>query len=148
MKKQRSLAGERFLDEIRELDGLIKSLKDQIEIEESLLMDTSVHYKDIQVQSSGSRNKMEEKIPKIADLISRMEKYIRELTKKKDLAWAIILELEPKMQTVMLQYYLQGKTLEQIAEKAGRSYRWTWSEKRAAVEEFSRIFEKVVDKCV
>lgn len=142
MKKQKSMAGQQFLDEVRELDKLIETLKDQIKIEESMLMNTSVRYKDIQVQSSGSRNMMEEKIPEIVDGINQLEDHIRELTKKKTLAMSIIKELNPRMQTVLLLYYIQGKTLDQIAEEMGRSYTWIWSEKRAAVEEFSKKFEK------
>ncbi|MCM1192911.1 MAG: hypothetical protein NC123_15615 [Butyrivibrio sp.] len=136
-------SGKEFLDEIREINSLIQSLKEQIAIEESRLTDTAVHYKEIQVQSSGSRNMMEEKIPKIADLTSQLEEHIRKLTAKQDLAWAIIRELRPRMQTVMLRYYIQGKTLEQIAEEMGKSYRWAWSVKREAVEKFSNIFEKI-----
>ena len=144
MRKQKSTEGQQFLDEIRELNKLIETWKSQLEIEKSMLINTSVRYKDIQVQSSGSRNMMEEKMPEIVDGINKLENHIKELIKKRTLAMSIIKEMNTRMQTVLLLYYIQGKTLEQIAEEMGRSYTWIWSEKRAAVEDFSKKFKKMI----
>lgn len=142
MRKQKCTEGQQFLEEIRELDKLIETWKRQIEIEKSILMNTSVRYKEIQVQSSGSMNMLEEKMPEIVDAINEMENHISELIKKKTLAMSIIEELSPRRQTVLLLYYIQGKTLEQIAEEMRRSYKWVWGEKRAAVKDFSNFFKE------
>lgn len=57
------MEGREYLKEIRESNKTLEILKQQIQIEEARLTDISVHYKDIQVQTSGSGNMMWEKVP-------------------------------------------------------------------------------------
>lgn len=142
MGKRENVAGREFLNEIRESNKTIEILKQQIEIEEARVMDISVHYKDVQVQSSGSGNMMWEKVPEIVSMINQLENNARKLAGKKDYAISIIQQLKPRRQSVLVLYYIQGKTIEKAAEEMKKSYRWFWDELQAAVMDFSRIFEE------
>ena len=141
--RRRGIAGQVFLEEVKELDKLIKQIKDQIEIEEGMLTDTAVHYKDIQVQTSGAKDMIGEKVPEIADLINDLKEYKRELADKKRLALTVIRKLQPRRQSILMLYYIQGKTLEKTAEEMGKSYTWLWDEMQEAVTDFSKIFEEI-----
>lgn len=136
------MEGREFLREIRESNKTIEILKRQIQIEESRLTDISVHYKDIQVQTSGSGNMMWEKVPEIVSLINQLESHYRELVEKKAHAISIIRQLKPRRQSVLMLYYIQGKTMEKAAEEMKKSYKWFWAELQAAGIDFSRIFEE------
>lgn len=136
------MEGREYLKEIRESNKTLEILKQQIQIEEARLTDISVHYKDIQVQTSGSGNMMWEKVPEIVSLINHMESYSRELAEKKDYAISIIRQLKPRRQSVLMLYYIQGKNMEKAAEEMGKTYRWFWDELQAAGMDFSRIFEQ------
>jgi len=141
--RKRGIAGQVFLEEVKDLDKLIKQIKDQIEIEEGMLTDTAVHYKDIQVQTSGAKDMIGEKVPEIADLINDLKEYKRELADKKRLALTVIRKLQPRRQSILMLYYIQGKTLEKTAEEMGKSYTWLWDEMQEAVTDFSKIFEEI-----
>lgn len=141
--RKRGIAGQVFLEEVKDLDKLIKQIKDQIEIEEGMLTDTAVHYKDIQVQTSGAKDMIGEKVPEIADLINDLKEYKRELADKKRLALTVIRKLQPRRQSILMLYYIQGKTLEKTAEEMGKSYTWLWDEMKEAVTDFSKIFEEI-----
>ena len=133
--RKRGIAGQVFLEEVKDLD--------QIEIEEGMLTDTAVHYKDIQVQTSGAKDMIGEKVPEIADLINDLKEYKRELADKKRLALTVIRKLQPRRQSILMLYYIQGKTLEKTAEEMGKSYTWLWDEMQEAVTDFSKIFEEI-----
>ena len=141
--RKRGIAGQVFLEEVKDLDKLIKQIKDQIEIEEGMLTDTAVHYKDIQVQTSGAKDMIGEKVPEIADLINDLKEYKRELADKKRLALTVFRKLQPRRQSILMLYYIQGKTLEKTAEEMGKSYTWLWDEMQEAVTDFSKIFEEI-----
>ncbi len=135
------MEGREFLKEVREANRTLEILKQQIQIEEDRLMDISVHYKDIQVQSSGSGNMMWEKVPEIVSMINQLETNARELAEKKNYAISIIRQLKARRQSVLMLYYIQGKTMEKAAEEMKKSYKWFWDELQAAVMDFSRLFE-------
>lgn len=143
------MEGRELLKEVREANRTLEILKQQIQIEEARLMDISVHYKDIRVQSSGSGNMMWEKVPEIVSLINQMEANARELAEKKAYAISIIRQLKTRRQSVLMLYYMQGKTMEKAAEEMKKSYRWFYDELQAAVMDFSRIFaEKQINNKV
>lgn len=84
-----------------------------------------------------------EKVPEIADLINDLKEYKRELADKKRLALTVIRKLQPRRQSILMLYYIQGKTLEKTAEEMGKSYTWLWDEMQEAVTDFSKIFEEI-----
>lgn len=134
--------GEKYLEEMKELDGLIKSLKQQIRHESNMLTDTAVHYKDIQVQSGGVKDIIGEKVPELTELKEQFTAYVKELSGKKVKALSIIKTMRTRRQRVIITYFMQNNTIEKTAEKMNKSYTWTWNEIQAAVLEFDKLFQK------
>lgn len=142
--KEECQPGKALLEQIRELDRLRVNLKRQIEQEEAMLMDISVRYREIQVQSSGARDLMSEKVPEIIDLESQLVDYMREIAEKKQKAFATIKKMKDiRWQQLLLLHYIQGLTLERTAEAMDKSYTWTWQEMQQALKDFEIIFESV-----
>ena len=137
------LKGRDYLESVRHIERLIERLKMQIELEESMLTDTAIHYKDVNVQTSGVKDLMSEKIPEIIELREELEKYIRSLERKKLTILRVIKRIDKlDQQQLIILRYLQGMTIEQTADSMGWSYTWTWNALRRAVEEFENLFEE------
>lgn len=127
---------------MRGLDNYIKQLNMQIEQEESLLTDISVHYKEVSVQTSGAKDLMSEKIPEIVELQNQLKAYVKELEGKKLLTLRLLKQMKDRRHSQLLMlYYMQNKTLEKTAEAMDKSYTWTWEEMQEAIQEFERLFK-------
>lgn len=136
------MTAKEYLEEIRELDNLIKTIKEQIEIETAKLTDTAVHYKEIQVQTSGAKDKIGERTPKIADFQIELEQYIQELQEKKSKALALIKKIPAKSQRLLILCYMQNKTMKEIEREMKLSHKSASEKKNKAVKEFEKIYEK------
>ena len=134
--------GEKHLEEMKELDGLIKSLKQQIRYEYNMIIDTAVHYKDIQVQSGGVKDIIGDKVPELTELEDQLTAYVKELSGRKQKTLSIIKSMSTRRQRVIMIYFMQNKTIEKTAEKMNKSYTWTWNTIQAAVVEFDKLFQK------
>lgn len=139
---EKTTRGREHLEQMRGLDNYIKQLNMQIEQEESLLTDISVHYKDVSVQTSGAKDLMSEKIPEIVELQNQLEAYVKELEGKKLLTLRLLKQMKDRRHSQLLMlYYMQNKTLEKTAEAMDKSYTWTWEEMQEAIQEFERLFK-------
>ena len=135
--------GRKHLEEMRDIDRFIKQLNMQIEQEESMLTDISVHYKEVNVQSSGAKDMISEKVPEIVELQQSLEEYVKELEQKKLVTLSILKKMKNRRRAqLLLLYYMQNKTLEQTAEAMDKSYTWTWEEMQEAITDFERLFKK------
>lgn len=137
------LKGRDLLESVRHIERLVEKLKMQIELEESILTDTAIHYKDVNVQTSGAKDLMSEKIPEIIELRRELELYIRSLEKKKLTIFRVVKRIDKlDQQQLIILRYLQGMTIEQTADCMGWSYTWTWNALQRAIEEFEELFEE------
>ncbi len=139
---EKTTRGREHLEQMRGLDNYIKQLNMQIEQEESLLTDISVHYKEVSVQTSGAKDLMAEKIPEIVELQNQLKAYVKELEGKKLLTLRLLKQMKDRRHSQLLMlYYMQNKTLEKTAEAMDKSYTWTWEEMQEAIQEFERLFK-------
>lgn len=139
---EKTTRGREHLEQMRGLDNYIKQLNMQIEQEESLLTDISVHYKEVSVQTSGAKDLMSEKIPEIVELQNQLKTYVKELEGKKLLTLRLLKQMKDRRHSQLLMlYYMQNKTLEKTAEAMDKSYTWTWEEMQEAIQEFERLFK-------
>lgn len=132
--------GKELLESMKSLDMLIKSVNEQIEMEESRLTDISVHYKEIQVKSGFTKNQFEEKCPEVVELMISLESYKQQLAESKSIALNVIKKLDMKSQSVLMYYYMQNRTIEQTAELLDKSYTWTIQKLKTAEKEFEKYF--------
>lgn len=133
--------GIQHLEEIKEIDKLIRKLKEKIIIENEKLTDTAVKYKEIQVQTSGATDKIGEKGPEIVDFQKEIEQYIKELNEKKIQTLAIMKQLPVKHQILIL-HYMNNKPWKEAAEEMKKSAKWVREEKRKALDGFCRLYDK------
>lgn len=139
---EKTTRGREHLEQMRGLDNYIKQLNMQIEQEESLLTDISVHYKEVSVQTSGAKDLMSEKIPEIVELQNQLKAYVKELEGKKLLTLRLLKQMKDRRHSQLLMlYYMQNKTLEKTAEAMDKSYTWTWEKMQEAIQEFERLFK-------
>ncbi|MCQ2087985.1 MAG: hypothetical protein MJZ37_08015 [Bacilli bacterium] len=142
MTTKYSCSGKELLESMKSLDMLVKSVGEQIAMEESRLTDVSVHYKEITVKSGFAKNKFEEQCPEIVDLMISLEAYKKQLAESKSTALKVIQKLDMKSQSVLMYYYMQNRTIEQTAEFLGKSYTWTIQKIKSAEKEFEKNFNK------
>ena len=102
MEKRQQSPGRKHLEEMKELDRLINQLKLQIAIENNMLTDTAVHYKDIQVQSGGVKDILGDKVPELAELKDQLMSYVRELSSRKAKTLTIIKSMKPRKQELIV----------------------------------------------
>lgn len=134
--------GRKHLERLKELANLINTLKMQMQMTEAMLTDTAVHYKDIQVQTSGAKDLIGEKAPEVVELQIQCDEYIRELTKEQTTTLLIIKSMNLRHQELIILHFMQNKTIEATAEEMEKSYTWTWTELQKAIDEFEEKFQK------
>lgn len=142
MNKVEKSPGQIHLEEIKELDRLIKNVKAQIMMEIGMLTDTSVHYKDIQIQTSGAKDQIGEGVTEIVELVEQLDKYKREIEQKKLKTLLILKKMRIRHQNLIMLYYMQNNTIEGTAEKMEKSYKWTWDNLQEAVKEFENLYDE------
>lgn len=142
MGREGQSPGRKHLEEMKELDRLIKQLKLQIAIENNMLTDTAVHYKDIQVQSGGVKDILSDKVPELVELKEQLNAYVKELAAKKTKTIQIIKMMKNKRQSLIVLYFMQNNTVEKTAEEMDKCYTWTWTELQEAIREFEELFDK------
>lgn len=142
MEKRQQSPGRKHLEEMKELDRLINQLKLQIAIENNMLTDTAVHYKDIQVQSGGVKDILGDKVPELAELKEQMMSYVRELSSRKAKTLTIIKSMKPRKQELIVLYFMRNNTIEKTAEEMNKCYTWTWENLQDAINEFEGLFEE------
>ena len=146
-KKQKNISpGRTHLEAMKNLDGLIRTLKDQVMVENDMLTSKVVHYKGMPVQLSESKDKIGETVPGIVDTKEQIEKYIQTLQKKKSVTYILLQKMDVEYQKLIILYFIQNKTLEQTAEEMKKSYKWTWTKIHQSLKEFENLYEEWKEK--
>lgn len=136
------MKAKKFLLEIRSQKNYIQSLQEEAELLWSMATSITTKPKEVNVQSSGGSDNADT-VVKIVEMNQKIEDTICEYVKRKEKALSIINEIDDlRVRTVMIKYYLQNKTFEQIAEETEFSYRWVFELNDRGLEEFSEKFEK------
>lgn len=140
-RKQNNVSpGRVHLEAMKKLDGLVRVLEEQIALDNDMLTNKAVHYKDMPVQTSGAKDQIGETVPDIVDTESQIKEYIQRLQKRKSETLNLIQVMDEEQQKLIMLYFMQNKTLEQIAEEMGRSYKWTWMKLHEAIKEFEILY--------
>lgn len=133
--------GIKHLESMRHIQNMIHQLNQQLMVERARLMDVSVHYKEVNVMTSGAGDKMYEKMPEIVELEETVKNYITDLARKKQITLELLRYMKPKHQEIILMYYLNHYTYEMIEEELDRSHDYVWRTLKAAKDEFGKLFE-------
>ena len=134
--------GKKFLIQIRDMNSIINSYEDELDVLMTRLTSTTSKPKDVNVMFS-REDTLPENIEKVTLLKEEIKKRLDEFAKMRIEADGYLRQIDDfRLQTVISKYYFQGKTLEQIAVEIGKSYQWTCELRDRAVEEFEKIMKK------
>ena len=114
----------------------------QIDATYTMLTNTTVKPKTIDVQTSLPSDPMADKICKLIEYQETLQDYQTELITQKNVAIKIIRQMEIEKQQVLLLRYFKNYSIEEVGEKVGYTYRWAWEKIHQAEEDFISIYEK------
>lgn len=133
----------RYLRRIRELDNLITTMQDEIDVTWAKLTSVTVKQKEVNVMTS-STDTMPETIEKLIQYKEKINAQIDIYVDLKVNAKNIIDQMDVvNYKMILIKYYFQNKTFEQIAEDLDLSYQWIFELHGRALDDFERIWKKL-----
>lgn len=136
------ITGKEYLLKIKDLANIVKAYEEEYETLMARLTSITYHAKDVNVMSS-KEDRMPETIEKMSQAKLMLSDKLREFASLRIEADSMVRQIEDfRLQTILVKYYFQGKTLEQIAVDMDMSYRWICELRDEAVLEFNKIFKK------
>lgn len=135
----------KLLKDIRHITRTIDELQMQIDATYTMLTNTTVKPKQIDVQTSLPSDPMADKICTLIEFQETLQDYQSELITQKNIAIKIIRQMEIEKQQVLLLRYFKNYSIEEVGEKVGYTYRWAWEKIHQAEEEFISLYEKADD---
>ena len=134
--------GKKFLIQIRDMNSIINSYEDELDVLMARLTSTTSKPKDVNIMFS-REDTLPENIEKVTLLKEEIKKRLDEFANMRIEADTYLRQIDDfRLQTVISKYYFQSKTLEQIAVEIDKSYQWTCELRDRAVEEFEKIMKK------
>ena len=113
--------GKKFLIQIRDMNSIINSYEDELDVLMTRLTSTTSKPKDVNVMFS-REDMLPENIEKVTLLKEEIKKRLDEFAKMRIEADGYLRQIDDfRLQTVISKYYFQSKTLEQIAVEIDKS---------------------------
>lgn len=132
-----------LMKEMKTINKLINTIREEINAINERMTDISVHYKNMPLSSGNSNDAIGTCMPKLIELEQELEEYIQSLTWRKKEVLRAMKKINPKRQQVLILYYMQDQTIEETAEKMGKSYTWTFKELKKAEQEIAEQFPEI-----
>ncbi len=131
-----------YLLQIRKLDCLIKNKQKEIDHWKTVACSTGTYSEGERVQSSGNPHKMESAVDRYIDMQVEITADIdRFIDMKKEVIRTI--EVLPVMEYDLLhKIYVQGRTLDEVAEDYDKSRRWADSVHGRALASLQRVLDE------
>lgn len=128
-----------YLYQLKDIDDLINSNIEEVDKLRTLATNITVTYSD-EPHGSGTSDKVGNTVVKIADLQNEINDLIDELVEIKAESSKIINQIKDlRLRTVLIKYYVQNKTFEQVAVEMGKSYQWICELHGRALLEIEKI---------
>lgn len=131
-----------YLNQIADLDELIKSKVLYIGKLKNEAQGTSVRLEGERVQSSGSKQKMEKAVVKYVDIEQGELQELREKRREIIKTMALLPALE---HGVLFKYYVLGYELQDIAKAYKKSYQWARDKRRYALKLLQKILDERIE---
>lgn len=136
------MTGKEFLLQIRELSKIVRAYDEEYETLMARLTSITYRQKDINIMKS-KEDTFPETVEKMAEIKKLLIEKLREFSDLRLKAEDMIRQVEDyRYQTVIIKFYFQAKTIEQVAVDMDISYRWVCDLKKDAVRVFEKIYEK------
>lgn len=129
----------RELKPIKEMESRIRSIEEEIERLMTVATKMTPNYDGNKVTGS-PRNKIEEATIKIEEYRAKLNKILLKSLDYKNRCLNKVERIElGTLRTILILYYFQNKTFEQVAEELDKSYQWTYELYKTALEEYAKI---------
>lgn len=132
----------KYLGQIRELDKMIDTYQAELDVLWAKLTSTTVKPKDVNIMVS-KEDTTPESIEKVISLREKINGMIDKYVDMKNEALESIERIDGiNVRVVLISYYFQRKTLEQIAVEMDYTYQWTCELRNRGLVEFEKNFKK------
>ena len=137
-----------FLNQPKKLDLLIKNKMIEKQQWRDLALRITTNMEGERVQSSGSKQKMQDAIIKCVDMEAEIDRLVDLLIDKKREVVQIIEQVESPIEyDVLHRIYIQYNTLQEVADHYGKEYGWATTTHGRAMKSVQEIREKFVTSC-
>ena len=114
-----------FLNQVKKLDLQITNKLIEKQQWKDISLGITANMDGERVQSSGRKSKMADAIDKCIDMEAEIDRLVDKLIDvKKEVIWTIEQLDSPTEYNVLHLIYIQGKDLQEVADKYGMSYDW------------------------
>lgn len=132
-----------FLKQVRLLDLQIKNKLIEQQQWKDIALGITANMEGERVQSSGSPSKMADCIAKCVDMETEVNRLIDKLIDTKREVIQTIEQVDsPTQYDVLHMIYIQGKTLQEVADKYNMSYDWAATTHGRALKGITAIMKK------
>jgi hypothetical protein len=131
--------------ELRPLKGMKHNIKPiELEIERLMTKATKMTAGYDIVNSSGShRNKIEEAIIKLERYWNRLSAIVMRDIDYKERCLDKVEQIKSRtLREILVYYFFMDYTLEETAERIGKSYQWTYELYKSALDEYAKVSEE------
>lgn len=136
------MSGKEYLWKIREMSEVVKTYEEEYETLMSRLTSVTYKQKDVNIMKS-KEDFFPETVEKMSEIKDIYFDALNEYAKMRIYADRTIRQMQDhRHKAVLIKYYFQHKTLEQVAEEMDISYRWVCDLKDMALKEFEKKFKK------
>jgi len=129
----------RELKPIKVMESQIRSIEEEIERLMAVATKMTPNYEGDRITGT-PRNKIEEATIKIEEYRGKLSRMlIKHLDYKNNCLNKVEKIGTGTLRTILILYYFQDKTFEEVAEAMGRSYQWTYEVYKMALDEYAKI---------
>lgn len=135
------MTGKEFLKQIRDINITIISLQMEIEKMDTILTNTAVKYKEINVQTSLPSDPMADKVIELSDYKDDLKECLLKQTKIKRQALVLINTLEKRDdRNILMLRYINCMTFKEIMDKTDLSQSGVNKKLREAEDAFDTVY--------
>lgn len=135
-----------FLEQIKKLDALIENTKNEVQFWRDIANNTAVNMSGERVQSTGNHDTTAKAICTYLDLEAENAKRVQQLIDiRKDII-SVIEQLEVIEYDLLYMLYVRRKTLQDVADKCGKSYSWAAGRHSIALMQVQKIINQRKEK--
>lgn len=131
-----------FLRQVYKLDRMVENKLAEKRQWQEIAAGATPQTTGERVQSSGNPQRMADAISRYIDIEREIDECIDRLVDTKREVIGVIEQLNATEYDVLHKMYIQGYTLQEVADMKGRSYSWMTSTHGRALQNVQRIIDK------
>lgn len=130
-----------FLRQVYKLDRMVENKLAEKRQWQEIAMGATPQTTGERVQSSGNPQRMADAISRYIDIDKEIDACIDRLVDTKREVLSVIEQLNATEYDILHKMYIQGRTLQEVADAKGRSYSWMTSTHGRALQNVQKIID-------